>query len=121
MDNFMEENSKKQQDAVAREQIQDEEEHSNIIIRFLKGIYEMIVGKSKKTHKVNVIKTQGNEISKKYDQHSYKKEPEQEKTNEKQKEEIRQSPDIFTNSNSKETVSKPVENKFEEKNETKKM
>lgn len=73
MDNFMEENSKKQQDAVAREQIQDEEEHSNIIIRFLKGIYEMIVGKSKKTHKVNVIKTQGNEISKKYDQHSYKK------------------------------------------------
>ncbi len=61
MDNFMEENSKKQQNVIAKEQ--GKEEYLNILIGFLKGIYEMIVGKSKKTHKVNVIKTQGNEIS----------------------------------------------------------
>lgn len=118
-DVLMEENSPRRQDTVTREQIQVAEEQSNIFIRILNSIYEIIMGRSKEPQTVDTVKVQHNDINKKSDQQIYKKEPEQEKTNKKQKEEIVQGLDISTNSNGKELEYKPVENKIEVKNEVK--
>ena len=116
---LMEENSPRQQDTVTKEQIQVAEEQSNIFIRILNSICEIIMGRSKEPQTVDTVKVQHNDINKKSDQQIYKKEPEQEKTSEKQKEEIVQGLDMFANSNGKELESKPVETKIEVKNEVK--
>lgn len=118
-DGLMEENSPRRQDTVTREQIQVAEEQSNIFIRILNGIYEIIKRRSKEPQTVDTVKVQHNDINKKSNQQSYKKESAQEKTSEKQKEEIVQGLDISTNSNGKELEYKPVENKIEVKNEVK--
>ena len=118
-DVLMEENSPRQQDTVTKEQIQVAEEQSNIFIRILNSICEIIMGRSKEPQTVDTVKVQHNDINKKSDQQIYKKEPEQEKTSEKQKEEIVQGLDMFANSNGKELESKPVETKIEVKNEVK--
>ena len=88
-------------------------------MRILNGIYEIIMGRSKEPQTVDTVKVQHNGINKKSDQQIYKKEPEQEKTNKKQKEEIAQGLYVYTNSNGKELEYKPVENKIEIKNEAK--
>lgn len=75
----MEENSPRRQDTVTREQIQVAEEQSNIFIRILNSIYEIIMGRSKEPQTVDTVKVQHNDINKKSDQQIYKKEPEQKK------------------------------------------
>ncbi len=65
---LMEENSPRRQDTVTKEQIQVAEEQSNIFIRILNSIYEIIMGRSKEPQTVDTVKVQHNGINKKSDQ-----------------------------------------------------
>lgn len=83
MNSFIEDNVKKQQNEVIKEQSQNEEEQSNIIIRFFKILYNIITGQSKKQQKVNTVEVKHDDAIKEYNEQLQQKELEQEKANKK--------------------------------------